>query len=196
MQPDDVSSLVQDAANGDKAAWAALVERFSGLVWAVARAYRLGAADAEDVYQTTWLRLTEHVGRIKDPERLGGWLATTARHEALRAVRAGQRTSPVGEFDVLDGAVDHDSPESALLAAEDAADTADRARRLWTAFQRLPDRCRELLRVLMATPPPSYAEVSAALGMSVGSIGPTRARCLGQLRSALAGADTIAEATP
>ena len=148
MQGDDVGSLVRAAASGERAAWTALVERFSGLVWATARGHRLGVADAEDVYQTTWLRLAEHIGRIKDPDRVGGWLATTARHEALRALRVGRRVTPTDEVETLAYDVDQDSPESALLASEDAADRAGRVRQLWTAFERLSGRCRELLRVL------------------------------------------------
>src|ERR1700730_18165189 len=84
------------AANGDAAAWEALVEQFSGLVWAVARSHRLSSADAADVSQTTWLRVVEHLDRISEPERLGAWLATTARRESLAAIRRGGRTIPVG----------------------------------------------------------------------------------------------------
>jgi RNA polymerase sigma factor (sigma-70 family) len=190
MQQDNVGGVLAAAATGDRVAWNALVERFSGLVWAVARAHRLDPADAEDVYQTTWLRLTEHIGRIKDPDRLGGWLATTARREALRTLRARRRVLPVDDLDLAGGPADAATPESVVLEAEDAADRADRARRVWSAFEALPERCRRLLRVLMAAPPPSYAEVSAALGMAIGSIGPTKARCLAQLRGRLTGAAT------
>jgi RNA polymerase sigma factor (sigma-70 family) len=185
MQPENVGGLVTAAATGDKASWTAIVERFSGLIWAVARSHRLGPADAEDVFQTTWLRLTEHIGRIDDPDRVGGWLATTARHEALRVLRARQRVRPVDDIEVADSA-DEVTPELSVVEAETAAERADRARRLWSAFETLPERCRQLLRVLMASPPPSYADVSAALGLPVGSIGPTRGRCLGQLRALLA----------
>jgi RNA polymerase sigma factor (sigma-70 family) len=189
MQADDVGGLVKAAADGDWAAWTALVERFSGLVWATARAHRLSAADAEEVFQTTWLRLTEHIGRIKEPDRIGGWLATTARREAFKTLGAARRLTPVSELDALDRGTEDGSPEQAVLESEEAADRANQARRVWVAFQRLPERCRELLRVLIAAPPPSYAEISAALGMAVGSIGPTRARCLAQLRALMAGLD-------
>src|SRR6266540_927124 len=149
MQVEDVGALVKSAANGDDQAWAALVERFGRLVWSVARGHGLRAADAEEVFQTTWLRLTEHVGRLKEPERVGAWLATTARNEALKVLRAGGR----------------------VTVTDDA---------------RLPDRCQRLLRVLIASPPPSYVEVAVALDLPIGSIGPTRARCLEQLRKLLA----------
>src|SRR5947209_3292668 len=88
----EVGDLVLAARQGDKASWEALVHRYSGLVWSVARGYRLGLADAADVFQTTWLRLVEHLGRISDPGQVGAWLATTARHEALRIARGVTRT--------------------------------------------------------------------------------------------------------
>jgi RNA polymerase sigma factor (sigma-70 family) len=180
--------LVRAAASGDEAAWQAIVERFGGLVWAVTRGYRLPPADAADVFQTTWLRLAEHLGRITNPDHVGAWLATTARHECLRTARASMRTVPVEDATLTGiGYVDNRSPEQAVLDAEAARLRSERARAVWRAFHGLSARCQQLLRVLMAAPPPSYAEVAAALGMPVGSIGPTRARCLGHLRQMLAG---------
>ncbi len=167
------------AARGDDAAWKALVEQFSGLIWSVTRAYRLGSADAADVFQTTWLRLAEHIGRLDHPEYVGAWLATTARRESLRASRASARV--VLTDDAVLGAQEagEATPEQAVLLSE-------RSDLLWRAFRTLPARCQLLLRLLMATPAPSYAEVAAALDRPVGSIGPTRARCLRLLREKLA----------
>src|SRR3954453_8202483 len=91
-----LTELVLSAAEGDQAAWDALGDRLAGLVWWIARAHRLSAADAADVSQTTWLRLVEHLGRIRDPERVGAWLAATARHESLRLLRRAQREAPLG----------------------------------------------------------------------------------------------------
>lgn len=183
----DTGTLVRSAAGGDHGSWRALVNRFSGLVWSVARSHGLGNADAEEVYQTTWLRLTEHVGRLKEPDRVGAWLATTARHEALRTIRTGGRLTVTDDPSLLDPGTEQDSPEQALLAAEAAMAAGQRARRVWSAFHRLPDRCRELLGLLvLASPPLSYTEVSATLGIAVGSIGPIRGRCLRQLRALLA----------
>ncbi len=188
MDPPEAGRFAAAAAAGDAAAWTALVEGFSGLVWSVARGYRLSHADASDVFQTTWLRLAENLGRIQNPERVGAWLATTARHESLRVARGAARLVLTDDLDALDARhADEDSPEQAVLAAEQTALDNDRAQRLWRAFGTLPARCQKLLRVLIATPPPSYAEVAAALDMPVGSIGPTRARCLKQLRQQLAG---------
>jgi RNA polymerase sigma factor (sigma-70 family) len=182
----DTGVLVQSAAGGDRAAWAALVKRFSGLVWSVARAYRLSTADAEEVYQTAWLRLAEHLSRLKEPARVGGWLATTTRHESLRVLRQAGRVTITDDPHLLDTGTTDRSPEQVMLAAEAVASKASRNRRLWSAFQRLPERCRELLSMLVvADPPVSYADVASALGIPVGSIGPTRARCLGKLRELL-----------
>jgi RNA polymerase sigma factor (sigma-70 family) len=166
------AALVAAAAAGDEGAWNELVERFGGLLWSIARSYRLNAADAADVTQATWLRLLEHLGQIREPAQVGAWLATTARRECLRLLRSRGREVPgeAGEVEALD-----DPPETAALAAE--RDTL-----LWAALAELPPRCQRLLRVLMASPPPSYAEVAQALGMPIGSIGPTRARCLDCLR--------------
>jgi len=184
----DASDLVGAALGGDEASWEALVQRYSGLVWSVARGYRLGAADAADVFQTTWLRLTENLSRISNPGQVGAWLATTARHEALRIARGVTRMIPADEATLVAlGLVDDYSPERAALDAEQAKLDADRAARLWHAFGELSARCRALLRVLISTPPPSYAEVAAALDIPVGSIGPTRARCLRRLLERLTG---------
>lgn len=187
MEPEEIAGLVRAAARGDGAAWTAIVEHFSGLVWAITRGYRLGSADAADVFQTTWLRLAEHLDRITSPERLGAWLATTARRESLRVARASARSVPVHDATLVGlGHIDDHSPEQAVLDAEQAMLDSERARQLWRAFRELSARCQQLLRVLMASPSPSYAEVGAALGMPVGSIGPSRARCLDRLRRAMA----------
>jgi len=170
--------LLRRAAAGDQAAWNALVDRYTRLLWSVARAHRLGPPDAADVVQTTWLRLVEHLGQIQDPERLPGWLVTTARRECLRALRrSGREVMGAADDIALDMADDHAEPLDAHLLTE------ERDIALWECFRQLPDRCQLLLRVLMASAPQSYAEVSAALGMPVGSIGPTRGRCLERLRA-------------
>lgn len=183
MEHGETGSLVKAAAEGDEAAWRAIVERFSGLIWAVARGFRLSTADAGDVYQTVWLRLAENVRRIQNPDQLGAWLATTARRESLRVV-LGRRRDVLMEDAALADLLpaDQTSPELAALEAEEARLEAHRAKQVWRAFGGLPARCQQLLRVLMATHRPSYAEAAAALDVPVGSIGPTRARCLQQLR--------------
>src|SRR4051794_4804551 len=156
----DVAELIRAAAEGDQAAWNGLVDRFNGLVWSVARAHRLGGADASDVVQTTWLRLVEHLDRLQDPERVGAWLATTARRECLRTLRHSARNLPTEEVPEV---VAESRVEAALLIEE-------RDRALWQAFGGLSERCQSLLRILVADPPPSYDEVSEAMNMPIGSI--------------------------
>jgi RNA polymerase sigma factor (sigma-70 family) len=171
----EVAPLVRSALDGDSEAWDELVRRFAGLVWSVARAHGLEPADAADVSQTTWLRLAENLPRLRDPERVGAWLATTAKREALRVLRRGQRQIPSGVDFGGDIECEDGHPETPVLRRErDAALTA--------AFRTLPAMCRTLLRVLLSDPAPSYAEVSETLDMPVGSIGPRRARCLDRLR--------------
>lgn len=173
-----MAGAVRRAAAGDKDAWDEIVESFSGLVWSVANGYRLGAADAAEVSQTTWLRLLENLDRIREPERLGGWLATTARREALRQLRLRGREHVTDDDATFDRAPSTDpGPEELLLVH-------DRDRLLWRAFTQLDDRCRRLLQLVVIVAPP-YTEVAAALDMPIGSIGPTRARCLDRLRRLL-----------
>jgi RNA polymerase sigma factor (sigma-70 family) len=170
-----VTELVSDAAGGDPAAWDALVDRFAGTVWAVARGHRLSASDAADVSQTTWLRLVEHLDRIEQPDRIGGWLATTARRESLRVLRMAGRQVPTDEEFEPDLCPDQLPPDHALIIDE-------RNRTLNDLVDRLPDRCQLMLRLLGADSPLSYRELSEALDMPIGSLGPTRARCLEHLR--------------
>ena len=167
--------LLAAAASGDQRAWDALVRRHTSLLWSIARSYRLSPADSADAVQTTWLRLVEHLDKIADPERLPGWLATTVRRECIHLIR---RTDRHAEFaaELPDLADDGPAPDTALLRDERDAE-------LWAAFARLDEPCQRLLRVLMADPPPAYADVAIALDIKVGSIGPTRARCLAKLRA-------------
>jgi len=183
VESNGVGDVVLAARDGDDGAWRRLVERFSGLVWSVARGYRLGDADAGDVFQTTWLRLAENLNRLENPERVGAWLATTARREALRVVRTDARRVPFGDPAGMEHLlIDPDTPERIFLDLEQVSLDTDRDKAMWAAFEGLSGRCRELLRVLMATPPPSYVEVAGALNLPIGSIGPTRRRCLDRLR--------------
>lgn len=173
------ASLLARAAQGDQRAWDELVAEHSRLLWAVARSFRLDTADANDVVQTTWLRLLEHLDRIEDPRRLVGWLATTARHEAMRVRRLAGRERPAGEEFTLERPDDGPPVDAALLLDE-------RDRALWQAYELLGDKCRELLRIAVAHPR-AYDAISVALEMPVGSIGPTRRRCLDQLKDLLEG---------
>jgi RNA polymerase sigma factor (sigma-70 family) len=171
-----ISDLVQRARAGDDDAWATLITRFRGLPSAIARSHRLTGWDVEDVEQTTWLRLFESINRIRNPERLPGWLATTARRECLRLLRSASREAltddtvtradDTGRFGV---------PGDDLIAGE--ARTIVR-----TAVQALPGSHRRLLQTLLASPDSTYADVSRSLDMPLGSIGSTRARGIDGLR--------------
>ena len=169
--------IVHAAAAGDQEAWNELVERYSGLMWAVARAHRLSTGDAADVVQTSWLRLVEHLGAVRNPDGVGAWLATTARRESLRTLRRASRSEP---SDAIDALPDPDLTDVDARLLRDERDAA-----LSRAFGRLPARDQALLRLLTTDPAPSYEEISAALAMPIGSIGPTRGRALARLRREL-----------
>lgn len=173
------AELLHGVAHGDSAAWRQLVDRYSGLIWSVARGTCPDAASAADVSQTVWLRLAEHVDRIREPDRLGSWLATTARHEAIRVSKLSRRFQPSDEL-----AQEVDT--TGVLPGEGLED-AEAAGAVRAAFERLGERCRELLRLLTAEPRLDYQTIAALTGRPIGSLGPTRARCLDQLRALLGG---------
>jgi RNA polymerase sigma factor (sigma-70 family) len=172
-----VTELLAAAGSGEQAAWDGLVERFGRLVWSVVRGFRLDAASAADVSQTVWLRLVENVSRIRDPERLASWLATTARNESIRAKRKLDRAVPtMFEFDVVDDTV---APlDERMIRDEGIAKVA-------AAFNDLAPQCQDLLRLLTADPPLDYETIATIVERPIGSIGPTRARCLERLRRLL-----------
>ncbi len=179
---EDPAGLVRAAAAGDQLAWDTLVDRFAGLLWSIGFGYRLSRSDAADVFQTTWLRLLEHVHTIKDPSRIGGWLATTYRREAMATLRRAGRVLPTEDD------ADLDVGGEALPGVDLPLLRGERDGALWTAFSKLTLRCQQVLRTLVADAeegPPHYPDVAAALGMPVGSLGPTRARCLSHLRRLL-----------
>jgi RNA polymerase sigma factor (sigma-70 family) len=174
-----VTALVAAAAHGDQSAWNMLIRRYTPLVMSVVRRYRLGAQDTEDVRQTLWLRLVEHLADIREPRALPQWLVTTARNECLRVLKAAQRTQPVdplGDLELVDEASTADLGEGLLRS--------ERHQALLEAFAALSDHHRELLSLLLADPAVPYAEISSRLQIPIGSIGPTRARALQKLREA------------
>jgi len=173
---DEVRELVRRAASGDWEAWSELVDRFANLIWSIARSVGLNASDAADVSQTTWLRFCEHLGDLNDPSRAGAWLATTARREAIRVSRLGARQVVVDPWEWLERAdAGADGVDQRLLAGE--RDTT-----VQYALAVLPYRCRALLLAAVEDPPVPYQELAGRLGIAVGSVGPTRARCLERLR--------------
>lgn len=181
-----MADLVRAAAGGDEHSWEAIVRRYSSLLWHVVRSYRLSDSEAADVVQTTWLRLVQHLDGIRNPDAVGAWLVTTARREALRVLCQAGRKHPTADVYGLEAT---DGPEQGPEAQAVAAQVNDV---LWRCVDGLPLRYRTLLRLLMADPPASYRKISAALNMPIGSIGPTRARCLRRLRHSVEQASGLA----
>jgi RNA polymerase sigma factor (sigma-70 family) len=172
----DIALLVQRAAGGDRWAWERLVDQYARLIWAMTRDFKLAESDAADVFQATWLRLLEHIHRLEYPARVGSWLAATARHECLRHLAARKRLVPVhDDLTLKEAVVPAPEVDERLLAEE-------RAQAVREAISRLPGHWQRLVEMLMADPPVPYTEISDQLGLPVGSIGPTRGRCLERLR--------------
>lgn len=187
---DEVRDLVLAAASGEAAAWSALVKRFADLVWAVARSVGLNAPDAADVSQTTWLRFCEHLGDLHDPARAGYWLATTARREAVRVSKLGTRQVVSDPWTWLERA---DTRAEELVSG---IVSKERDVTVQYALAVMPERCRVLLLAAAEDPPVPYERVAGQLALAVGSIGPTRRRCLEQLRRLIVGlAPELAEGT-
>jgi len=171
------ADLVTRAKGGDSQAWDALVERFAPLIWSICRRYRLGRADAADAGQCVWLRLVDGLAAIRDPDALPGWLATTTERECIRVLRAARRPEARGQ------ALDVENiPDKQIGMAEHELLVAERHAALREALARLPPKYQCLMALLVEDPPVPYGEISARLGIPVGSIGPSRARCLDKLR--------------
>jgi RNA polymerase sigma factor (sigma-70 family) len=164
---------------GEPGALDALVHSLTPLLWHIVRAYGLDTATAEDVVQNTWLTLVRKADSIDEPQAVLRWLTVTARRDAWRAARSAGRVDLTDDDTVLDVREQGVGPEAGLLKAED-----DRA--LWAAVGKLNERCQRLLRVIAFHDRPDYSALSQELGMPMGSIGPTRGRCLDKLRAHLA----------
>jgi len=168
------ADLVRRARDGDTQAWKTLVDSHAGLVWSIIRTFAIGSAAHDDVFQTVWLRLAESLDSIREPDRLAAWLARVARNEAVGVYRRQQRVQPRTTFDA-----DIVDPEPGAAQSMISAETRRSVR---AGLERLGGRCRRLLTMLTSTPPLSYEEVADLLEVSVGSIGPNRARCLSKLK--------------
>jgi RNA polymerase sigma factor (sigma-70 family) len=185
-----VTELVVGARAGDDSAWNALVDLFLPLVRRCIRRYRLSEADAADVNQTVWLKLVEHLDELREPCALPGWLATTARREALRLIAGRGRALPTDpQSHTFEAPNDDADPDQFLIEDE-------RCRELRAAISELPDGRRTLLSLLLADPPVPYEEISRRLDIPIGSIGPTRARALAQLRQSSRLRDLVATTCP
>lgn len=174
-----IAGLVSAARQGDEDAVGQIVTELSPMLWQVARAAGLSCGDAEDVLQTVWLRLLNHLDTIHTSAALTGWLVTTTKREAWRVRAAGRRQLPARQE--LFAALPDRGPGS-----EDQVIIDDQRRALWSAISALSPRCQELLRIVAFVPRPDYPAVAVKLGMATGSVGPTRGRCLAKLRDLLA----------
>ncbi|MDQ1287979.1 MAG: hypothetical protein QG622_1544 [Actinomycetota bacterium] len=172
-----VPDLVSAAASGDATAWRELVDRYSPLLLSVIRSFRMSAAETEDVAQTVWLRAVEHLGGLREPRALPMWLITTGRREAIRFLAASRRVQP---FDPLDPGFPSEPSEGD--AVDEKLLLTEMHEALLAGLAELSPKQRDLLRLLLADPPPSYADITAWTGIPTGSIGPTRARALERLR--------------
>jgi len=180
----DTRDLVRAATRADDGAWEALINRYAATIQRIARAHRLSDSDAADVAQTVWLRLLQHIGRLRDPERVGGWVATTARNECLRLCQQRGRVTLVDDNAVLEAMRAEVDPPAPV-------ESDDRDAMLRDAVESLPPRQRSVLELLMADPPVSYGDIATGLNIPIGSIGPTRHRCLRSLRATCLNADVL-----
>lgn len=172
-----IEIVIAAAIDGSQSAWRVLHQRFASLIISTSHHYGLSTSDVDDVSQTVWLRLVLHLKDIREPRALPGWIVTTTRNESIRALSAGRRAEPVDPMaDPRLQQVDHAEPDENLHRVE-------RRQTLYSVLGELRPRHRELFRLLLADPQVSYSEISRRLGIPAGSIGPTRARCLDQLRA-------------
>ena len=171
-----VTDLVMRARKGNQQAWEALVERYAPLIWSICRHYRLDRSDAEDVAQSIWLQFVNHLGAIRDPAAVPGWLTTVTRRECGRVVRAARGPQAAGQL------ADENLPDKQTRTAEQELLAAERYAALLEACTCLSPSRQQLMDLLIQDPPMSYAEISAKLDIAIGSIGPARRRCLDKLR--------------
>ena len=172
-----VCELVDRARGGDSEAWDELVERYAPLLWSICRKHRLVRSDADDVVQSVWLRLVDQLDKVREPAALPGWLATTARRECLRVLYMSH--GPNASMYAKDVET---LPDERLGLAEQGLLAAERQAALREAFAQLPQCGQQLISLLIADPPVPYADISAQLGIPVGSIGPNRSRYLSKMR--------------
>lgn len=180
MEAFSLHKLVDECLAGNQDSWNRIVDRYTPLIWAIARGHRLAPADCEDVSQTTWMRVIQHLGKLRDPEKLAHWISVSARRESLKHLQKSSRSAPSEDPEVFD------RPQPSVNQPEESALHQETRDEVLLAFCSLSPKCQALLGLLVAEPPMSYDEVSATLGMARGSIGPIRGRCLKHLERAIA----------
>jgi RNA polymerase sigma factor (sigma-70 family) len=175
--PADIERTLAAAETGDGRAWAVLFARFRGPITRIARSYGLNAHEVDDVAQETWVRLLGHIDSLRDPSAVGAWLRTTAHRESLRALARRRREQLTDSWDDADVASEEDLDELIV--------DADRRAALRRALRSLPPHQRSLIELLLQERDPTYAQIAEELDIPIGSIGPTRARCVERLRREL-----------
>jgi RNA polymerase sigma factor (sigma-70 family) len=184
LAEEDDASLVARCNRGESAAWTVLVQRYQRLVYSIARRVGLDEHGAADVFQTVFARLVQQLVKISDPSRLQAWIVTTTKREALLQRQRGQRNvSMTRSDDAADESSEWEFADETPIA-EEALEDLQQLNELRVALERLDTRCRDLLLMLFRDEDErmSYDEVARKLGTTVGSIGPTRSRCLDKLR--------------
>ncbi|MCD4750579.1 MAG: sigma-70 family RNA polymerase sigma factor [Thermoanaerobaculales bacterium] len=185
MNSNDVGALVDACRKGDPEAWDLFLERYGRLIWSVASRLGANSAEAEEIFQRTWVAVVEGIGRVNHPDRLHSWLASTARHQTWQLFDEQRRSR---RFDSLEVAYDKgDEPEIDAMQERNflALEASEAAHQALTG---LDDRCRKLLTLLFLSDPPlKYQEISRRTGLAIGSIGAIRARCLNRLRTIFSG---------
>jgi len=179
----DTAALVECAARGDELAWRQLVARYEPTLWHIGLTYRLHYKETEDAIATTWMKLVEHIGTIRDRSRVASWLVTTLRRECCSRIRTRNREQLVGDFVGTYEPTDSVDFDSWIIKA-------DRCRAFRQALAKLPERHRQLIVMLCADPAPSYQEISTSLSIPIGSIGPIRGRLLRNLREMMTVGET------
>jgi RNA polymerase sigma factor (sigma-70 family) len=195
MHGDDVEKLVSRCLERDQRAWSALIDRYAGLVYAIARGHRLSAEACDDVAQTVFANLARSLGQVREPAALAAWLSSATRRECWKVVRTRQRERAKLQGLAGERGLDASGEQSHEMDGQ-AVEGVERAHALAMAMKELGERCRELLRALFgSTSEPDYAQISANLGLPIGSIGPTRQRCLAKLAQLLSEAKGRAKLT-
>ncbi|MBH5338405.1 sigma-70 family RNA polymerase sigma factor [Streptomyces pactum] len=172
-------ALIDDCLAGGQESWNRIVDRYTPLIWAIARGHRLSPADCEDVCQTTWMRVIQHLGKLRDPDKLANWISVSARRESLKHIQKAGRSTPTEDPEVFD------RPQPPAGQPEERVLEKEARDEVLLAYCSLSPKCQALLGLLVTDPPMTYDEIGAALGMARGSIGPIRGRCLKHLQRAL-----------
>jgi RNA polymerase sigma factor (sigma-70 family) len=179
MSRRSLQALVKACQRGESEAWDEVLDRYGRLIWSVALRLGLQSEEAEEVFQRTWVAIVESIGKLRQPDRLVSWIASTARNQGLRLLdekSRHRREAPLSE-------TISDSSPSAEEKADAALVRQQETTALYQALDQLDERCQLLLKMLFfEEPSPDYQEIARRTGLAVGSIGPIRARCLKRLR--------------